>query len=364
VELPDQALSDGYRRLRNAGGTTLRRLLLVILVGASLAGAAVFSKEVEPASARMSAAAETWISSLDDKQKAKALLAFDDRERTNWHYVPYQANKTPLRKGLRLEDMSAEQKAAALRLVEAGTSPSGFTKVTTIMSLESILREVEKNGVNVRNPGWYFFTVFGTPSKTGKWGWRVEGHHLSLNFTFDHGRVVGATPFFFGANPATVKDGPRKGLRTLPDAEDAARRLIDALDAEQRSAAQQAKLFADVEEAKPSSRTVDPVGLPASRMTDKQRALLSGLLADYAARMPEEVGNAELTRLKEAGIERIHFAFARELEKPGQPYTYRVQGPTFVVEFLNVQSDSANNPANHIHSVWRDLPSDFGLAAR
>ncbi len=343
---------------------TIRRLLLAVLAAGGLAAAAVVSREVEAAGAKMTAAADKLVASLDAGQKGKALFAFDDKERTNWHFVPLQRQKKPLRKGLPLGEMTAGQKEVALELVQAGTSPSGFTKATTIMSLEAILRELERNGPNVRDPGWYFFSVFGTPSRAGKWGWRVEGHHLSLNFTVDRGRVTGATPFFFGANPAEVRAGPRKGLRTLPDAEGHALELFAALDEEQRNAARQPKQFPEIEEGKSAPRVDAPAGLPAGRMTPAQRSILERLLEGYAARMPAEVGRAELATAKEAGLEKVHFAFAREEGKPGRPYTYRVHGPTFLIEFLNVQSDSANNPANHIHSVWRTLPSDFGLAAR
>jgi hypothetical protein len=343
---------------------TVRRLLVVIVAGAGLLGAAVLSKEADPPAAKMTTAADTLVASMDAAQKAKAVFEFDDKERSNWHFVPYQQKQKPLRKGLRLEEMSADQRSAALKLLEAGTSPSGFTTASTIMSLELILRELENNGPNVRNPDWYFFTVFGQPSKTGKWGWRVEGHHLSLNFTLDHGRLVGATPFFFGANPAEVKAGPRKGLRTLPATEDPARKLIASLDDEQRKIAFQPKQFPEIEEGKPAPSVGMPAGLPAARMTEKQRDILRELVEGYAARMPAEVAAAELARLKDAGTEKIHFAFGREDAKPGQPYTYRVHGPTFVIEFLNVQADSAKNPANHIHSAWRDLPGDFGATGQ
>jgi hypothetical protein len=343
---------------------TLRRMLLAIVAGTGLLGAAVLSKETDSTAGKMTAAADALVAAMDAGQKARAVFAFDDRERSNWHFVPYQANKKPLRKGLRLEEMTAAQKAAALKLVEAGTSSGGYTRATTIMSLESILRELEKNGANVRNPEWYFFTVFGTPSKSGKWGWRVEGHHLSLNFTLDGGRLIAATPFFFGANPAEVKAGPRKGLRTLPGAEDFARDLVASFDDDQNKVARQSKQFPEIEEGKSAASTNAAIGLPAGRMTEKQRSILRGLVEDYAARMPGDLAAAELARVREAGLDKICFAYAREDDRPGHPWTYRVQGPTFVIEFLNVQEDSAKNPANHIHSAWRDLPADFGLARR
>src|SRR4029077_16430011 len=135
-------------------------------------------------------------------------------------------------------------RAKALELVKAGTSGGGYDKATTIMSLEAILKVLEKNGTNVRNSEWYFFTLFGTPGKKGEWGWRVEGHHLSLNFTLKDGKVIAATPAVFGANPAKVMNGEeKKGLRTLPEAEDNALDLIAALDDEQRKIAVQPKQF-------------------------------------------------------------------------------------------------------------------------
>jgi hypothetical protein len=342
---------------------TVRRLLLVSALAAGLAGAASLSREARPAGVTMTEAAERFLGTLTAEQRARAVFGFDDKERTNWRFVPHQKDRKPLRKGLRLDEMTAEQREAARQLLRAGTSEGGFNRATAIMSLENILHDLEKDRGPVRDPGWYFFAVFGTPSRSGQWGWRVEGHHLSLNFTVDRGRVASATPAFFGANPE-LWPGKGGAVRTLPEAEDAARQLFDALDDGQARLARQPKLFPEIEQAKPAAEVADAVGLPAARMDAKQRALLTRLLEGYAARMPPDVAAAEMKQVADAGLEKVHFAFARDDGAPGRPYTYRVQGPTFVVMFLNVQSDSAGKPANHVHSVWRSLKGDFGLAAR
>src|SRR5437762_6083562 len=202
----------------------LRRILLALTLVAFFVGVAHVAQTTETAGVRMTAAAEKFLDTLEKDKRGKATFDFDDKERTNWYFTPQQdQEKNPTRKGLPLVEMTDAQKKAALALVAAGTSASGKSKATTIMSLEALLRDLEKGGAMVRNPEWYFFTVFGTPSKAGKWRWRVEGHHLSLNFVVERGKIVSATPAFFGANPATVLAGARRGLRTLPEAEDLAK---------------------------------------------------------------------------------------------------------------------------------------------
>jgi hypothetical protein len=351
----------------------LRRLVLATFVVVVLVGVVHFGRLMplfgtsnldtakEPAGVQMALNADKLLGALSKEQKAKAALGFDDKDRTNWHFVPYQENKKTLRKGLPLEEMTADQKKAAFALLKAGTSPDGYTKATTIMSLEAILKDLEKNGANVRNPEWYFFTIFGSPAKTGKWGWRVEGHHLSLNFVIEDGKVVSSTPAFFGANPATLKQGPDKGRRALPDAEDLARELFKSLDDEQKKTAEQAKLFPEIEEGKAKPNVGDAKGLPSEKMTKGQRKTLQKLLESYANRMPSEVAEVELKQIEDVGLDKVHFAYSGGVSE-GEKYTYRIQGPTFVVEFLNIQEDSATNPANHIHSSWRNIKGDFGTS--
>lgn len=341
--------------------STLLRLAVGLVCLTGLASVALVARDERPQADLMSEAADQFLESLTPEQRAKATFDFDDPHRTGWFFTPQQdKDRNPTRKGLRFEELKDEQKAKGLALLKSGTSAKGYEQATTIMSLENILKDVEKKGVMVRNADWYFVSVFGKPSKTGKWGWRFEGHHLSVNFTLDRGQVDSPTPMLFGANPATVKVGPKTGLRTLPDVEDRAKELIKSLDADQKKAAFQEKPFGEVAENTPAAKIGAPVGLAADKLTDKQKELLVKLLEAYTGRMPPVVALAEMKAAKDAGLGKIHFGYSGELES-GKPYTYQIQGPTFLAQFLNVQADGSGNPANHIHSVWRRLPSDFAL---
>lgn len=342
----------------------LMKTMFAVVALVAVAGLAIVAQQLAAPGASMLAAAQKFLGSLSDEQKTQATFAFDDKERTNWNFIPLQDNKTKkaTRKGLPLEAMNPAQKKVALDLVKAGTSETGNVAATTIMSLEAILFEQEKKGAMIRNPEWYFFTVFGTPSKTGKWGWRVEGHHLSLNFTMDGDQVVASTPTFFGANPAEIKGGPRKGYRTLAPAEDYARELFGSLTDEQKQVAHQPKHFGEPGQKTLTPNLGKPVGLAAAKFNESQRAAMMKLLRSYTVRMPGEIGAVEFKLAQEAKLDDIFVAYTGDTA-PGKGYTYRIHGPTFVVEFLNSQSDSAGNPANHIHSAWRRIKGDFGLTA-
>lgn len=339
----------------------LLRAFILVAALAVLGSVAYFAEEQAPLGARMADAAQNLLGSLSDQQRAKISFDFDDKERFNYAFVPLQdKDKKPTRKGLRLEEMTDGQKKAVLELLKTGTSEKGFEQAVTIMSLETILHDLEKNGAMVRNPDWYFVTIFGKPAKTGKWGWRIEGHHLSLNFTIVDGQVQSATPAFFGANPAEIKFGERKGQRILKDVEDLARELFTSLDDEQKKVALQPKPFGEPTQHVAAEKVGDPVGVPGAKMTEKQKELLESLLKAYTARMPGPVAGAQWKMVTDAGLDKVFFAYTGGV-KDGEPHTYRVQGPKFIVQFLNEQKDSAGNTANHIHSAWRELPSDFGV---
>jgi hypothetical protein len=207
-----------------------------------------------------------------------------------------------------------------------------------------------------RNPEKYYFSVFGEPSDTGAWGFRVEGHHVSQNFTVVNGKIAGS-PSFFGANPAEVREGPRKGLRVLAAEEDLARDLLESLTMEQKKVAiVTTEAYKDIltSAARKAALEGQPSGLSAAKMTKKQFDLLLTLLSSYASNMPEQLAQARMEQVKKAGTN-MFFAWAG-VEQRGGPHYYRVQAPAFLIEYDNTQ-----NNANHIHSVWRDFNGDFGL---
>jgi hypothetical protein len=339
------------------------RLAAVCITAIIISGVALVGQgDPKTSGGKMQLAADKFLAALSPELKQKAVFKFDDEHRMKWYFTPKQEGKKYTRKGVRLEEMTAAQKTAAMALLKTGLSAKGYEQATNILVLEGLLAELEgSKGAMVRNTGWYFVSVFGEPSATGKWGWRFEGHHLSVNYTLDKGDVVSATPLLLAANPADVKAGDKKGLRTLPEIEDHARALIKSLDEKQDKAARQAKGFAEIKEGQPKAEVGNPVGIPAADMTAAQRDTLQKLLMAYTDRMPEDIAATEQKRVKATPPGKLYFAYSGSPE-PGKAYTYRVYAPEFVVEFLNEQADSAKNPANHIHSAWRRLPVDFGLS--
>jgi hypothetical protein len=235
-------------------------------------------------------------------------------------------------------------------------SDRGYTTYTQIMQLESILRETEKGSGPVRDPENYRFSIFGTPSAKGTWGWRVEFHHISLHFSVVNGTAISSTPSFAGANPAEVREGPQKGHRTLGLLEDTARTLVTALDAGQRKTAifNEVALNDIVTGNALDINPLSPAGLPASAMTPAQREMLTKVLDAYAGLMAPEIAADRMSKIKIAGMDNITFAWAGSIER-GQRHYYRVQGPTFLIEF-----DNSQNNGNHVHSIWRDFKGDFG----
>jgi hypothetical protein len=307
---------------------------------------------IEPMAAafgELASATEDFLRSLRPDQRERAVFQFEDAERINWHFVPRA------RRGLPLKEMSPEQQELAQRILRTALSQRGYLKASTIIELELVLREMGENPV-VRDPELYYFSVFGSPGPTEPWGLRAEGHHLSLNFTVVGDSLVATAPAFMGANPAEVRVGSRVGLRALAAEEDLARELIHALDEDQRAAA----VIADVTPRDIVTgnaarvEPLSPIGIRVAELRSDQVQLLVRLIDEYLGRMAEPLAERRRAALEQTDFGEVAFAWAGSLER-GQAHYYRIQGPSFLIEY-----DNSQNNANHIHTVWRDFEGDFG----
>jgi hypothetical protein len=338
-------------------------LHLTLVVGAAALAAAcspAHSQQAAPPDAVSTlspealATAQAWAASLTEPQRGLGRFPFDAQERYTFNYVPM------VRGGVPLGEMTDAQKAQADTLLKAALSADGFAKAKQIIGHEDILRELERErGVanyQRRNPALYYLALFGEPTAGTPWGWRFEGHHLSVNVTHggSHGDVV--APLFFGANPARVPAGPHKGLRILAAEEDVARALVTSFAPAVRARVVIAPETTNeiVTKNAPKVDGLSFDGVPAADMTPAQRTQLRTLIEVYAKRLSPREAASQLARIDAAGFDKVYFAWAGGLEE-GQKHYYRVHGPTFLIEYDNSQNDG-----NHIHSIWRDLERDFG----
>jgi len=304
------------------------------------------------AAARMTDAAKAFVGSLDDGQKAKAIYEYMDGERVFWYYPPMN------RHGLALRDMEPAQRELAMAVMASGLTPESYEQAKLIMEHEDVLGPLEKErGITsfLRDTELYYFTIFGEPGGDGPWAWRAEGHHISIHFSIWADKVIGVTPFFFGANPAEVRKGPKNGLRILGAREDLAFDLMESLDEKQV----EESIICDAAPAdivtfnssKASLMTYE--GLPAAKMNGAQKELLMAVVAEYVNQVNTDVAEQKLADLKKTGLDHLYWAWAGPVTKD-EPHYYRIHGGDFVVEF-----DNRQDGANHIHSVWRDVENDF-----
>jgi len=302
---------------------------------------------------KMIIAAENFYNSLSDNQKGMTFFNYLDGERLFWYYPPLN------RHGLPLRDMDETQISLAFELLSTGLTKKSYLQAKQIINLETILGPLEKSQGKVsfkRDPALYYFTIFGTPNQNDLWGWRVEGHHISIHFSIWKNKIISMTPFFFGSNPAEVKAGPARGLRVLKEREDIAFELINSLDLSQKN-------IAVIYPEAPydiltynSSKVSLPKeeGLKVSKMNKTQKNILCKLLSEYLDQVPKALSTKKFDKLENYGIDNLFFAWGGGKES-GKKHYYRIHGGDLVVEFDNYQND-----ANHVHSVWRDVENDFG----
>ena len=306
--------------------------------------------------------ANSLIGTLSDAQKKVALLPVDSPLQVGWHFIPKDE-----RKGLELNQMTENQRQGTDQLLRGLLSEMGYNKTTKIMELERLLKELQdKHGGKgpIRDHLRYYLTFFGRPSDD-QWGISFEGHHLSLNFVLKGDAIVASTPQFFATNPATVKSDNSVniplGTRLLRFEETLAFELVNSLSKQQLSTARLSDVapreIRAAGEAQPPQE--EPAGISWRDLSKVQQKLLRRLIGEYIRAVPAKVSAQRTAAIKESGFKNVHFAWAGAMT-PGVGHYYRIQGSTFLIEFVNTQPDADGNPANHIHCVWRDMRGDFG----
>lgn len=305
---------------------------------------------------QMVRAANSFLNTLTEDLKKMTVRTLTDSVRYDWNYTPRE------RQGITLKQMTTDQRVAAMTLIQVVLSKEGYLKAEQIIDLENVLRVVEKRTSTDtwRDPENYAFLIFGTPGTKDPWGWRVEGHHLSLHFSSVTGRVT-YTPSFMGSNPAHVLiDVPQKGRRVLQKEEDLGFQLLHSLNEEQlKKAVLSEKAPYEMLTTNNRKAHLDKMeGLRFGEMTKTQQTLFLSLLAAYLDRYHITLKNQQLKQLRDAGMDNIRFAWMGDKEgiiAKGHGHYYRIHGPTILIEFDNTQNDG-----NHIHTVVRDLTNDFG----
>jgi hypothetical protein len=330
----------------------------VILAGAALLGSAALPRAVAAATglapaADLLAATRAFLAKLEPEQRKAASFAWDAPEWQRWNYFGVGGYIKP---GLRLEQMNAAQKAAAWDVLAAVLSPGGLTKAKNVMLLQDILA-ASGNGTGQRSSQRFSFAVFGTPSDTGAWGVRLEGHHLHHSFAVRDGQIVSVTPASFSSLPNRVTSGAHAGLVTLKEEEALARRLVGDLAPKRQ---EQARVSATplgniLSYAGRERANTQKVGLVAAELTAAQRDILWQLIETYAVdHLPPALAAAQRARVRAGDREAVHFAWYGP-NTPEKAFGYRVIADGFVIELGSVDPE-----AQHLHTVYNDLANVLG----
>lgn len=376
-----------------------RSLPAITLVFASLSGAAAQT------TSRIVKAANAFLATLDDKQRQSVQFAFDDeQQRKRWSNFPISI--VP-RAGLSMGELNPAQRAAALAVVSSALSPRGFEKVQQIMDGDEVLKTTEGNGRGPggppqgRGPGGpppdggrggppqgrgpgdpgnggrgrgrggngggglqfgkdlYYISILGTPSEKNPWMLQFGGHHLALNITIAGERGV-LTPTLTGAQPALYTLNG-KTVRPLGQESDKALALLNALDESQRKQAILSFQMADlVLGPGQDGKTIQPEGLKASNMSEKQRAMLVDVIAEWAGIVHESEAAVRMAELK-AEIGETWFAWSGPVTAAASGNIaayYRIQGPHLVIEYA--PQSMGGDPSMHVHTMYRDPTNDYG----
>lgn len=325
----------------------------------------------------MTQVARSFLATLSAEQRKQAVYSLDDPERYTWFYTPHE------RKGLPLKQMNADQRKAALALLKTGLSAQGYEKAAAVMDMENVLRVIENRPPNDthRDPDNYYVTIFGDPENDMPWSWRLNGHHLLLQFMAQsgpsgQGKLLAQTPTFFGSNPGVMQNDPgmadtrmadprlaklpQYGKQLLKQETERAFALLETLTPEQMKQVVVAPVaYPEILSTNVRSVAMEKMdGLRLADMTAAQRTLFMNLLQTYLTNYHVTLANQQLDKLTKNGLDNLRFAWAGDVTPKlgdGKGWYYRIHGPTILIEYDNTQSN-----ANHVHTVVRDLTNDFG----
>jgi hypothetical protein len=332
----------------------------VVFAGAAMLGTTALTPVIVRATevglgsaADFLSAAQRFLTGLEPEKRKAASFAWNGSEWIDWNYF---GGSGLIKPGLRLEQMSLAQKAAAWDLLATLFSMNGVEKAKNVMTLQDVLAE-RGDGVGRRSSERFSFAFFGVPAETGAWGFRLEGHHLSHSIAVHDGRIISVTPSSFSANPNRVTSGKHNGLVTLRGEESLARQLFGDLapKLQTRARLSEAPLNNILSYAGRERAHAQKTGLAAVELTSAQRDLLWQLIETYCVEhLAAALAGSQKARVMSGQREAIHFAWYGP-NNPERAFGYRVIGDNFVIEMGSV--DAA---AQHLHTVYHDLGNVLG----
>ena len=312
----------------------------------------------------------TLIDSLTPLQQKRAMLHFDDTARIKWNNLPVGLRA---RAGISIGSMNNSERQLLHRILSASLSSQGYLKATSIMHLDNLINMYydslyqmkafdEKVYQFLKDLKWshqnYYFALFGNPKTDSSWGYKLEGHHLSINFTF-HQQQLSVTPMFVGTDPAEFLLSEYAGWRVLGQEEDLGLKLLASLSTAQKN---KAIMSSEVPEdiitaAESGKRLVEYWGIKGSELDKNQQGILQSMIREFVFNLEYDKAEAEYEKIVKAGIGNIYFGWIGEGEEI-KPHYYILNGPTFIIEFDN--NGGPRNRANHIHAIWREKGNEYG----